>query len=78
MIISIADLVIRDRFDGKRSIGLLAGSPGMFIHYMRGDCDADRRRFLEGLVRGEGWCGDLSVVDFCTATEKIGYGAVPD
>ena len=27
---------------------------------------------------GEGWCGDLSVVDFCTATEKIGYCAVPD
>ena len=43
MIISIADLVIRDRFDGERSNVLLAGSPGMFIHYMRGDCDADRR-----------------------------------
>ncbi|MFQ7243874.1 MAG: hypothetical protein ACLRO6_03315 [[Eubacterium] siraeum] len=27
---------------------------------------------------GEGWCGDLSVVDFCTATEKIGYCVVPD
>ena len=30
------------------------------------------------MVWGKGWCGDLSVVDFCTATEKIGYCAVPD
>ena len=29
------------------------------------------------MVWGEGWCGDLSVVDFCTATKKSGTVPYP-
>ena len=43
-----------------------------------GDSTSPLTREASVMVWGKGWCGDLSVVDFCTATEKIGYCAVPD
>ncbi len=52
--------------------------PPVVARIFSGDSTSPLTREARVLVWGKGWCGDLSVVDFCTATEKIGYCAVPD
>ena len=60
-----------------RSEGGLA-IPPVVARIFSGDSTSPLTREASVMVWGKGWCGDLSVVDFCTATEKIGYCAVPD
>ena len=42
-----------------------------------GDSTSPLTREASVMVWGEGWCGDLSVVDFCTATKKSGTVPYP-
>ena len=69
-------LVVFEGWCGFARVGVAI--PPVVARIFSGDSTSPLTREARVLAWGKGWCGDLSVVDFCTATEKIGYCAVPD